>query len=221
MGLLKDIGLVSVDNDTSKTFESILQGKSFLQVEYSKPSEYVKTYWNAFQRKYVNRNLGGKYFEVVIETLFLREGLMPLYSQAKVAFVPNVDFDVLLYFTNKGNENIPISISIKTSLRERYKQADLEGFALKNVHRRARCFLLTMDSDAAKNVNRKITTGDVSGLDRVYVCDTDEFDEFIDALKEKTYIESDTRKVITSTFEVTEEKYKKVLDKYKAIDNML
>ncbi len=213
MGILKELGLVSSDNSSSKIFENLLGSKQFYEVQYRMPTEYVTKYWNTFlQLPQSNNNLGGKVFELIIETLFLREGLMPLFSQAKVAFVPNVDFDILLYRLTEQGERIPISISIKTSLRERYKQADLEGFALKNVHRKAKCYLLTMNKEEAVNVNRKIIAGDVAGLDKVYVCDTEDFNIFVDALKGNNYVESDTRKIITSTFEITEKKYENVLN---------
>ncbi|MDE7137830.1 MAG: hypothetical protein K2O29_05155 [Ruminococcus sp.] len=44
--------------------------------------------------------------------------------------MPNVDFDIILY----TQEQYPIALSLKTSVRERYKQADLEGVALKNMY---------------------------------------------------------------------------------------
>lgn len=208
MSLLKDIGLVSAENQSSQIFESLFGQTPFFEVEYAKPSDYVRKYWTALRNLNIsNNNLPGKIFELIIETLFLREGLMPLFSQAKVAFVPNVDFDIILYKITEQQERIPISISLKTSLRERYKQADLEGIALKNVHRRAKCYLLTMDKDEASRVSRKILCGDVAGLDRVFVCDSEDFDEMIVSLKANTYVESDVRKVITSTFEITEENY--------------
>lgn len=215
MGILKDLGLVSEDNLSSNTFEKLLGEEQFYEISYKKPTDYVCRYWEAFNNyPHTNNNLGGKVFELIIETLFLREGLMPLFSQAKVAFVPNVDFDILLYRLTEQGERIPISVSIKTSLRERYKQADLEGFALKNVHRKAKCYLLTMNKEEARNVNRKILSGDVAGLDKVIVCDTDEFDLFIEALKDNKYVESDTRKIITSSFEVTKEKYLCVINEH-------
>jgi len=35
-------------------------------------------------------------------------------------------------------------LTIKTSLRERYKQADLEGLALKQVYRKSKTYLITL-----------------------------------------------------------------------------
>jgi hypothetical protein len=49
----------------------------------------------------------------------------------------------------------PICISAKTSLRERYKQADFEAIALKYVHRKALSFLVTLEENEAKSVKAK------------------------------------------------------------------
>lgn len=104
---------------------------------------------------------------------------MPLYKNAKVAFVPNVVYDLMFYTSERG----PICWSVKTSLRERYKQADLESIALKYVHRKALNFLITLDKTAAKSVKNKIKNGDVIGLDKVVVATDPEFDKLVEDLK--------------------------------------
>lgn len=89
--------------------------------------------------------------------------------------MPNVKFDILLY----SSDNYPIGLSLKTSLRERYKQADLEDIALKYVHRRALNYLITLDSDEADNVKEKLCRGELLGINKVIAADTEEFDELI------------------------------------------
>jgi hypothetical protein len=134
---------------------------SFLEVEYSKPSEYIQKY-----------------------------------------FVPNVIYDLMLYTAERG----PICLSAKTSLRERYKQADLEAIALKYVHRKALSYLLTLEENEAKSVKAKIKSGDVIGLDDVIVATQPEFDELIASLKGFELSEPPTVKVIESSQVVTREK---------------
>ena len=145
------------------------------------PSEYVRYCWNNYENSGVERNnsLNGTIFELIIATLFVKEGILPLHLQAQVAFVPNVNFDAVLY----THENGPIGLSLKTSLRERYKQADLEAVALKYVHRKAENYLLTMDREEAESVSRKIATGAVLGLDKAVLASSDEFDSFVNNLK--------------------------------------
>lgn len=79
---------------------------------------------------------------------------------AKVAFVPNVIYDLMFYTSERG----PICWSVKTSLRERYKQADLEAIALKYVHRKALSYLITLEENEAKSVKAKIKSGALLGL---------------------------------------------------------
>ena len=167
------------------------------------PSEYVRYCWNNYENSCVERNnsLNGTIFELIIATLFVKEGILPLHLQAQVAFVPNVNFDAVLY----THENGPIGLSLKTSLRERYKQADLEAVALKYVHRKAENYLLTMDREEADSVSRKIATGAVLGLDKAVLASSDEFDSFVNNLKSKAFVSPGSVEIITASRIITEQ----------------
>lgn len=194
MSTLKDSHIVQRSNNQMvQVFEDLFPGKSFLDIDYSTPQEYIEKYWNAFKQQNPNAsvNLNGKIFELIIYTLLYREGIKPFYTQAKVAFVPNVEFDTILY-----NKNTPVSLSLKTSLRERYKQADLEAIALKYVHRKAKSYLLTLSSDEAISVKQKIENGAVIGLDLVVDCNTEEINQMVISLKQMKFIESEKIDVV-------------------------
>ena len=144
------------------------------------PNEYIAKFWELYEAGTKEDNsINGKVFEYLIISLLINNNILPVYVQAKVAFVPNVDFDLLLYSKEK-----PIALSIKTSLRERYKQADLEAIALKYVHRKAECYLLTLNEQEVKSVNEKIKTGDVIGIDNVIDLRSKAINELINELKE-------------------------------------
>ncbi len=195
MGALKDNHIVKrSDSQMVKIFEGLFPGKTFLEIAYNTPNEYVQMYWNTFKQQYPDAtvNLNGKIFEIIIYTLLYREGIRPFYTQAKVAFVPNIDFDAILY-----NKNTPVSLSLKTSLRERYKQADLEAIALKYVHRKSISYLLTLNPDEANSVKEKINNGAVIGLDSVIDCNTDEINLLVENLKKMNFIESETIDVVS------------------------
>lgn len=203
MSILKDLKIVSGgDNIASKIFEELFS-YSFYDVDYSKPSEYVQTYWNAYssfcEERPSNPNNNGKIFEYILATLLIRENILPFFIGAKVAFVPNVIYDIMLYSKERG----PICISAKTSLRERYKQADLEGIALKYVHRRSLCYLVTNHKREADSVKQKIKTGDVIGLDDVIYTISDEFDNMINSLKSFNLEEPEPIRIISSNQIVT------------------
>jgi hypothetical protein len=200
--MLKHLGIVVSDSTKAGTiFEAIIP--DFRKIEYEKPSEYIKICWD----KYLtytdkNNNLNGKIFEYILATLCVREGLLPLYLSAKVAFVPNVLFDILFYCAERG----PICWSVKTSLRERYKQADLESTALKYVHRKSLSYLITLEAKEAKSVKEKIRLGDVIGLDDVIVATNPEFNELVQDLKKYRLAEPPTVTVITSNQNITASK---------------
>lgn len=204
--MLKELGII-IGNDTKagNAFESLFP--NFMKVKYSTPSEYVSTYWSEYLKlSDTNSNLNGKVFEYILATLCIRENILPLYLSAKVAFVPNVIYDLMFYTTERG----PICWSVKTSLRERYKQADLESIALKYVHRKALSYLITLDEREARGVKEKIKSGDVIGLDNVIVATTPEFDQLVADLKTYQFEEPPTVKVIESNQVVTFEKIKSV-----------
>lgn len=192
---------IGKNNKAEIIFDSLFP--NFIEVQYEKPSEYIQKYWQAYQEHPKgNNNLNGKIFEYILATLCIRENIIPIYMSAKVAFVPNVIFDLMFYTAERG----PICLSAKTSLRERYKQADLESIALKYVHRKALSYLITLEEKEAESVKVKIKSGDVIGLDNVIVATSSEFDKLIENLKKYQFSEPPTVKVIESNQIITQEK---------------
>jgi hypothetical protein len=199
MSKLNQLGItVGYNNKAQMVFDSLCD--DFLLVDYDKPSDYVNYFWNEFKKiQGSNNNINGKIFEYILATLFVREKILPLYLSAKVAFVPNVIYDLMFYTSERG----PICISAKTSLRERYKQADLEAIALKYVHRKALSYLVTLEENEADKVKAKIKSGDVIGLDNVIVATSNEFNELIEDLKLYKLSEPPNVKVIESNQIIT------------------
>lgn len=204
MNQLNKLGItVGKDNKAEIVFDSLFD--DFRNLKYEKPTDYISSYWTLFKNhRESNNNLNGKIFEYILATLFVREELLPLYLSAKVAFVPNVIYDLMFYTVERG----PICISAKTSLRERYKQADLEAIALKYVHRKALSYLVTLEENEARSVKAKIKSGDVIGLDNVVVATSQEFNDLIKELKTYQLSEPPTVKVIESNQVITSDKLK-------------
>lgn len=204
--MLKKLGIVIGNNTKAgNIFEELFP--DFMEFKYEKPSSYIDCFWTKYEA-YPDRNsnLNGKIFEYILASLCIREGILPIYMSAKVAFVPNVIYDLMFYSAERG----PICWSVKTSLRERYKQADLESIALKYVHRKALSYLITLNETEAQSVKNKIKSGDVIGLDNVVVATSPEFDILVKDLKTFKFEEPPTVKVIESTQVVTIEKVESV-----------
>ncbi|CAI2190303.1 14187_t:CDS:2 [Funneliformis geosporum] len=157
------------------------------------PSEFIKLSWEkVLNNDLLTRNDNGALFEYLIAVCLSVKKILPFYLQAKVSFVPNATYDIVLY----SSEGYPITLSIKTSLRERYKQADLEGLALKNVHRRAKNYLITLSAKEYEGVRKKIQEGDVAGLDKIILADSEEFDCLLNKLSQMNFIKPKTVEII-------------------------
>lgn len=156
------------------------------------PTKFIEAVWtNYLKLPKRNNTLNSTVFELIIIALLINKGIKPFYRQASVAFVPGIKYDILIY-SKEG----PITLSAKTSLRERFKQADLEAFVLKNVHRNAKSYLITLEkNEAATRIRNK---NNLIGLENVYCCLNEDFNEFIASLISMKFIEPKPVKVITN-----------------------
>ena len=158
---------------------------------YSLPHEFVRQAYGQYSDNYKsNPSVNGRVFEFIICETLMREGIVPFYYQAKFTLVPNADFDLVCYDPRR-----PVVLSAKVSLRERYKQADLEGFALSQVYRNARSYLLTL-SDEQVGVREKIRAGDVAGLTDCIRADSSDYDALLLELKAETFSSAEDIKPI-------------------------
>lgn len=147
-------------------------------IDYVSPSRFVSTAYRAYRKTHPqNASVNGRVFEYCIAEVLIRNGIVPFYHQARLAFVPNVEFDFICYHPSR-----PVVLSCKTSLRERYKQADLEGMAIRQVYRQAQSHLLTLSESEAVPLQAKISLGDVLGLSSCVCADSAAFDSLIDSL---------------------------------------
>lgn len=106
------------------------------------------------------RGVAGSALETLIAITLVKEEIRPFYTQAEVAFVHNAKYDIFLY----GEDRTLITLSLKTSFRERWKQADLEAFALAQVYKKCLSICATFDSREANVIKEKIAEGKVFGL---------------------------------------------------------
>lgn len=139
-------------------------------------SEFVQHCWNSYRENYASNNsLNGLIFENIIMLALARKGIDNIYFQTELTYVPSAIFDIFLY-----SEEAPVALSIKTTLRERWKQADLEALAIKQVHKNTKCYVITL---AHSEVNaRRRNDSTYAGLDGFILADTKEFDDLLEEL---------------------------------------
>ncbi len=174
---------------TGKIFETHLA--DIMTEKIGKTSQFLQEYWNRYPQGQAVVN--GNVFEHLISVVLYRQNIKPLYQQVTIAFVPNVIFDLVVFTEKYG----PVVLSLKTSLRERYKQVDLEGTVLRNVHRRARTFLITAGEEEANSVNRKIKSFEVQGIEKVIYAFGADMDDLVIDLRQMKMEEPGTRDILT------------------------
>lgn len=162
--------------------------------KYERPSEFIKYTWKCFKDEYKSNNsVNGKVFENLVVYILAYEGIEHIYEQAEVAFVPNAIFDIVLYHPKET-----YTLSLKTTLRERWKQADLEAYAIKNVLKDSKSYVVTLSANEVKARRKKYKAGEdfYNGLDGFVLANTEEFDILVDALKEISFIPSEKISII-------------------------
>ena len=146
-------------------------------------SQFASRVWGAWNETMRDlpggqkQQYSGKIFELMLADVLVQHGILPFYWQAEFALIPNARFDFICY-----RPKAPIVLAAKSSLRERWKQADLEGLALRNVYRRAESHLITANEREAANISAKIKREDVFGINQCILVDSAEFDSLINRL---------------------------------------
>ena len=149
---------------------------------YSKPHEFIRQAYSTYLEVHgSNNSVNGKMLEYLICETLKREGITPFYYQAKFKLVPNVDFDLVCYHPTR-----PVVLSAKVSLRERYKQAVLEGFILGQVYRSSKTYLITLSNEQTRE-RRKIQSGAIVGLEDILRADCPDYDAMLEELKKETF----------------------------------
>lgn len=145
------------------------------------PSEFVNLYWDLYKERYKGSNsMNGTMFENLIIIALGRAGIKNIYVQTELTYVPSAIFDVFLYHTEGS-----YALSIKTTLRERWKQADLEALAIKQVHKDVKCYVVTLS--VTEVARRRRNDSVYAGLDRFVLANTSEFDDLVAELLEKDF----------------------------------
>ena len=192
---LGSLGLPAEFDQVCRSVPESVTGSEFIVAGY----QWYKARYNTSKASYRRRN--GQVFEGLVLCALQKAGVSPVYYQARVELIPTVVYDILLYDRKR-----PAVLSCKTSLRERWKQADLEGLALKQVYLGATNYLLTLSEQEGAKVQRRIEDSEVFGLDECIVIKSqgDRFDQLIEELAGRDFTEASpivpvTGKILSSS----------------------
>jgi len=206
---LSDVGFCEESAKTNKMFALLDPKIQYKRKE--KPADYVSRLWEKYKRFELKSNsLNGSVFEAIVFASLIGAGLSQrnIYIHKTLAFAPDVEYDIILFPKTKNGKvdiSAPVVLSMKTSLRERYKQAANEGWALKNVYMRAEYYLLTVDSESKiQATNSKIKQKELRGIDEIIDPRSEKFNNLVSALRTQGI--GRPQKI-----DVLEEEYKKVI----------
>ena len=176
-------GLASSSGDAVKLLLSIVPSWQDINPV---ASDFIQEVMREVDLMRAGNNIRGSVFEYLVGLSLLKAGIRPFYRQAQITYVNNAIFDFALW----KNGEVPISLSVKTSLRERYKQAELEAAALKGVHKKSENYLITLDGQQVSRISNNSNSIDHhSFIDKYILADRAEFDELIKYLQSITFAE--------------------------------
>ncbi|WAN63027.1 hypothetical protein RS022_00120 [Candidatus Phytoplasma rubi] len=120
----------------------------------------------------------GKINEYLILLYFQNQGIIHLYPQAYLFFIPEIKFDLLLFTKTKRI----IAFSIKTCLRDRYHQTIIEAQQLKKLDTHFEFYLLNNNTVEAQRLNKKINQRKIPGINQVIDCFSPQTNIFLKTL---------------------------------------
>lgn len=165
-----------LNNRTGVAYKQILENAT----KKDKPYETFASIWRAYQKLGTrSNNQNGRMFEYAVCETLVQHNVGKMYYQCKLWSMPNDIIDICGW----SREGFPVIISCKTSIRERWKQAEMEGRILKGIFPKAASFIVMSDKDEAAKLKERIENREAIGLDRVYVAHKSEFDELIKYLQ--------------------------------------
>lgn len=142
-------------------------------------SNFFHENWTTWQSyaygKNFNNSLPGKVFEKLFEIYCYLLNYEIVAQDEYFGEVPLVKPDFVL--ENKNGEYL--FLSLKTSLRERWKQADWEAIYFKEYYPDTPCILLTFDKSEERKLQIKINDELLKGLDDSCIASSKKLDQIL------------------------------------------
>ena len=169
-------GIAKTLNRQTKNFAVALPS---LEKVFAPYSEFTRKTWDALKQDGLD---SGDVFELMIATLLYHSGISVFYRHATIKFLEHTDFDLLLWDEQNA---APVLLQCTSTLRERFRLADLESFRSKSFYPNAKTYLLTMDyRDTARLTDYKFDS-----LDRLIYAGDRALDELFEYLRSRTFSE--------------------------------
>ena len=171
--------------------DGFLKEDELLTKSYETPFHFFHYFWNQYEKsrekfKKLNstsskdldqsfRSINGSAFEAIIGFLLIREKIDIISMDEHVKNVKLVKPDFII-----KSKTSNIFLSLKTSVRERWKQADYEALKYKIVYSKSQCVLIVNNEKDSLDIRGKI---DLLDIDEVTFANSIELNKLIERLK--------------------------------------
>jgi hypothetical protein len=160
--------------------------KKFLNFKYKKPIEYFIFFWDFYESfkssfkkiksETINNHFNGQAFAIIIAFLLEREKIKILKMDEELEDVKFVKPDFLV----ESNSKKKMFLSLKVSIRERWKQADWESMRFKKVYLESKTIVLMNHEQESKSLKEKLPDID---LDYVFYASSNDINELFKMIK--------------------------------------
>lgn len=165
---LVSVGLVAATSELTSIFVDITRSPNVPSYPYSR---FMSAFWEEASS---HGRTSGALFELMVACCLYDARVGTFYRHATLQDSPKVESDLLVW----TREGMPWCIQMTSTLRERYKLADLQAFRVKAAYHNAAFFLLTMDQFDTSKRSKK----DFESLDELVYCGSAAFDSLIEKL---------------------------------------
>ena len=158
----------------------------FLNFQYTKPHEFFNYFLNIYENfkkiykqeknRSINNQVNGDAFAIIFGFLLEREKVKISKMDEELVDVKFVKPDFLVKTKNK---NI-IFLSLKVSIRERWKQADWESMRFKKIYKNSKTIILMNEKAEINSLKEKIP---FISLDYVFHSGSDDMNNLFEIIK--------------------------------------
>lgn len=163
-------GLAPISSRASQALGVVQSSFANVSAPYG---EYVRETWDALA---INGENSGPAFEILVASVLHVAGIERITRNVMLANCENNLVDILI---SNANGDPVAALMLTSTLRERFRLADLQAFRYKSFHQGIRCFQLTMDrNEVARKQDYRF-----DALDELVYAGGLRFDELLETLK--------------------------------------
>ena len=169
--------------EKSQCYKLVFKDIDFKNYNPKEPFDYFQNFWSIYLKfkeefknknnKEINNTYNGMAFSIIMVNLIDFYKIQIEFMDEDIG-IPDVKPDIVI----KSNGNFLIFLSLKTSLRERWKQADWEAIKFKEKFKDGICYLLSNNEKEVTNIKKK----DNLYIDKIFFTNKNDLNELVERI---------------------------------------